>query len=78
MCGAVKIELLIIIYLFMNTVVYMLTGEFNGITVLAKGTVAVATMLAALAVYLCLSRNRRTRNVKDDYEILQYVHTLSV
>ncbi|XP_026233260.1 uncharacterized protein LOC113173882 isoform X2 [Anabas testudineus] len=37
-------------------------GEFTGIKVLATVTVAVATVLAALAVYLCLSRNRRSWN----------------
>ncbi|XP_054459966.1 uncharacterized protein LOC129095517 [Anoplopoma fimbria] len=41
-------------------------GEFTGIKVLATVTVAVATVLAALAVYLCLSWNRRSRNDKGE------------
>ncbi|XP_078099913.1 uncharacterized protein LOC144512826 isoform X2 [Sander vitreus] len=41
-------------------------GEFTGIKVLATVTVAVATVLAALAVYLCLNRNRQSRNDKGE------------
>ncbi|KAK5929337.1 hypothetical protein CgunFtcFv8_010575 [Champsocephalus gunnari] len=36
-----------------------LLGEFAGIKVLAIVTVAVATVLAALAIFLCLNRNRQ-------------------
>ncbi|KAK9520844.1 hypothetical protein VZT92_020704 [Zoarces viviparus] len=41
-------------------------GEFTGIKVLATVTVAVAVVLAASAVYLCLSRNRRSWNDKGE------------
>lgn len=61
-----------------NVVVSMLTGEFTGIKVLATVTVAVATVLAALAVYLCLNRNRQSRNDKGDHKILHYKPTLAV
>ncbi|XP_061576301.1 uncharacterized protein LOC133442349 isoform X2 [Cololabis saira] len=37
-------------------------GEFTGIKVLASVTVTVAMVLAALAVYLCVNRNRQNRN----------------
>ncbi|XP_033488208.1 uncharacterized protein LOC117260332 isoform X2 [Epinephelus lanceolatus] len=40
------------------------SGEFTGIKVLATVTVAVAMVLAALAVYLCLNRNRLSWNDK--------------
>lgn len=52
----------------------MLTGEFSGIKVLATVTVAVAMVLAALAVYLCMNRNRQSWNDKGDYKILHYKH----
>ena len=55
-----------------NTVVSMLTGEFTGIKVLAAVTVAVATVLTVLAVYLCLTRNKQSWNCKGDYKILHY------
>ncbi|XP_037632391.1 uncharacterized protein LOC119492094 [Sebastes umbrosus] len=41
-------------------------GEYPGIKVLATVTVAVATVLAALAVYLCLNRNRQSWNDKGE------------
>ncbi|XP_051252670.1 uncharacterized protein LOC127361797 [Dicentrarchus labrax] len=41
-------------------------GEFTGIKVLAAVTVAVATVLAALAVYLCLSRGKQSCNCKGE------------
>ncbi|TDH14927.1 hypothetical protein EPR50_G00025940 [Perca flavescens] len=41
-------------------------GEFTGIKVLATVTVAVATVLAALAVYLCLNRSRQSWNDKGE------------
>ncbi|XP_008274529.1 uncharacterized protein LOC103353368 isoform X2 [Stegastes partitus] len=37
-------------------------GEFTGIKVLATVTVLVATVLAALAVYLCLNRSKQSWN----------------
>ncbi|XP_055369804.1 uncharacterized protein LOC114868708 isoform X2 [Betta splendens] len=37
-------------------------GEFTGLKVLATVTLAVATVLAALALYLCLNRNRQSCN----------------
>ncbi|KAM6988515.1 uncharacterized protein LKV04_011102 [Tautogolabrus adspersus] len=39
-------------------------GEFTGIKVLATVTVAVATVLAALAAYMCLNRNRQSLSCK--------------
>ncbi|XP_042343092.1 uncharacterized protein LOC121943597 [Plectropomus leopardus] len=39
---------------------YSSGGEFTGIKVLATVTVAVAMVLAALAVYLCLNRSRQS------------------
>ncbi|XP_040041939.2 uncharacterized protein LOC120824873 isoform X2 [Gasterosteus aculeatus] len=42
------------------------TEEFTGIKVLATVTVAVATLLTALAVYLWLSQKRQNRNVKGE------------
>lgn len=56
----------------------MLTGEFIGIKVLATVTVAVATVLAALAIYLWLSRSKQCWNCKGDHTILNYEHTLTV
>lgn len=56
----------------------MLTGEFTGIKVLATVTVAVALVLAALAVYLCLNRNKQSWNGKGDHRILHYESTLAV
>ncbi|XP_032365773.1 uncharacterized protein LOC116683438 [Etheostoma spectabile] len=41
-------------------------GEFTGIKVLATVTVAVAMVLAALAVYLCLNRSRQSWNEKGE------------
>ncbi|XP_029302542.1 uncharacterized protein LOC115017937 isoform X2 [Cottoperca gobio] len=41
-------------------------GELIGIKVLATVTVAVATVLAALAVYLCLNRNRQNWTDKGE------------
>lgn len=41
-------------------------AELTGIKVLATVTVAVATVLAALAAYLCLKRNRQSWNCKDE------------
>lgn len=53
----------------------MLTGEFTGIKVLATVTLAVAIVLAALAVYLCLNRSRQSWNCKGDYyTISHYEH----
>ncbi|KAK2847205.1 hypothetical protein Q5P01_010204 [Channa striata] len=43
-------------------------GEFTGIKVLAAVTVAVATVLAAFAAYLCLNRNRQSCNGKGESE----------
>ncbi|XP_074535631.1 uncharacterized protein LOC141797846 [Halichoeres trimaculatus] len=40
--------------------------ELTGIKVLATVTVAVATVLAALAAYLCLKRNRQSWNCKGE------------
>ncbi|XP_047248286.1 uncharacterized protein LOC124884413 isoform X2 [Girardinichthys multiradiatus] len=42
--------------------VFMLTGEFNGMKVLAAATITVATVLAVLAVFLCINRNRHIWN----------------
>ncbi|XP_020510202.2 uncharacterized protein [Labrus bergylta] len=39
-------------------------GEFTGIKVLATVTVAVATVLTALAAYMCLNRNRQSLSCK--------------
>lgn len=39
-------------------------GEFTGIKILATVTVTVAMVLAALAAYLCLNRNRQSLNCK--------------
>lgn len=50
----------------------MLTGELSGIKVLATVTVTVAMVLAALAVYLCLSR--QSCNCKGNYKMLHYEH----
>ncbi|XP_070685964.1 uncharacterized protein [Pempheris klunzingeri] len=41
-------------------------GEFDGIKVLASVTVAVAMVLAALAIYLCLNRSRQSWNCKGE------------
>ncbi|XP_034024796.1 uncharacterized protein LOC117509126 isoform X2 [Thalassophryne amazonica] len=41
-------------------------GEFGGIKIVAGVTIAVATVLAALAFYLCFSRNRHSRNSKGN------------
>ncbi|XP_072247834.1 uncharacterized protein [Leuresthes tenuis] len=41
-------------------------GEFTGIRVLATVTVVVAMILAALAVFLCLNRNRQNWNGKGE------------
>ncbi|XP_038549933.1 uncharacterized protein LOC119883382 [Micropterus salmoides] len=41
-------------------------GEFTGIKVLATVTLAVAIVLAALAVYLCLNRSRQSWNCKGE------------
>lgn len=54
----------------------ILTAEFTGIKVLATVTVAVAMVLAALAVYLCLIRNRQSWNCKGDYKMLHNEHKL--
>ncbi|XP_063762759.1 uncharacterized protein LOC134880023 isoform X2 [Eleginops maclovinus] len=43
-----------------------LPGEFTGIKVLATVTVAVAMVLAALAVFLCLNRNRECWHDKGE------------
>lgn len=53
-----------------NTAVSLKPGEFTGIKVLAAVTVVVAAVLAALAVYLCLNRNRQNWNGKGDYKML--------
>ncbi|XP_047248288.1 uncharacterized protein LOC124884413 isoform X4 [Girardinichthys multiradiatus] len=37
-------------------------GEFNGMKVLAAATITVATVLAVLAVFLCINRNRHIWN----------------
>ena len=50
-----------------QTAVFILTEEFTGIKVLATVTVAVAMVLAALAVFLCLNWSRQ--NCKGDYKI---------
>lgn len=50
----------------------VLTGEFTGIKVLATVTVSVAMVLAALAVYLCLNRNRQSWNGKGDYKNISF------
>lgn len=54
----------------------MLTGEFTGIKVLATVTVAVATLLTALAVYLWLSQKRQNRNVKGEISQCENTHLL--
>lgn len=51
----------------------MLPGEFTGIQVLATVTVGVAIILAGLAVYLCLQRNKQCGNDKGDDKILTHL-----
>ncbi|MEQ2260031.1 hypothetical protein XENORESO_021049 [Xenotaenia resolanae] len=41
-------------------------GEFNGMKVLAAATITVATVLAVLAVFLCVNRNRQIWNGKGE------------
>lgn len=46
----------------------ILKGDITGIKVLASVTVAVAVVLAVLAGYLCLSRNKQSCSCKGDYQ----------
>lgn len=53
----------------LHTVISMLSAELTGIKVLAAVSVAVATVLTALAVFLCLNRNKLSWNCKGDISI---------
>lgn len=46
----------------------ILTGDVTGIKALASVTVTVAMVLAVLAGYLCLSRNKQSCSCKGDYQ----------
>ncbi|XP_058490516.1 uncharacterized protein LOC131462949 isoform X2 [Solea solea] len=54
-----------------------LSGEtFTGMKVLATVTVAVALLLAALAAYLCLNRNKQSRHSKGELAVSRSGSTL--